>query len=68
MKKKKIYNAVIIGLGKAGYLYNLKNSKSISHAEAINLSKNFKFAPALLVILINSKVLKNFIELILINL
>ena len=42
MKKKKIYNAVIIGLGKAGYLYNLKNSKSISHAEAINLSKNFK--------------------------
>ena len=42
MKKKKIYNAVIIGLGKAGYLYNLKNSKFISHAEAINLSKNFK--------------------------
>ena len=42
MKKKKIYNAVIIGLGKAGFLYNLKNNKCISHAEAINLSKNFK--------------------------
>ncbi len=42
MKKKKIYKVIIIGLGKAGYLYSLKNNKFISHAEAINLSKNFK--------------------------
>ena len=42
MKKKKIYKVVIVGLGKAGYLYNLKNNKFISHSEAINLSKNFK--------------------------
>ena len=42
MKKKKIYKVVIVGLGKAGYLYSLKNNKFTSHSEAINLSKNFK--------------------------
>ena len=40
--KKKIYKVVIIGLGRAGAIFNIKKNRFISHAQAISQNKRFK--------------------------
>jgi len=37
--KKKIYKVIIIGLGKAGLLYDLKKDNFFSHSQAISKKK-----------------------------
>ena len=40
--KKKIYKVVVIGLGRAGAIFNIKENKFISHAQAITQNKRLK--------------------------
>tara|TARA_B100001741_G_scaffold308375_1_gene304497 strand:- start:938 stop:1855 length:918 start_codon:yes stop_codon:yes gene_type:complete len=40
--KKKIYKVIIIGLGRAGAIFNIKKNKFFSHAQAISQNKRFK--------------------------
>ena len=40
--KKKIYKVAIIGLGKAGLLYNINKDKFLSHAKIINENKRLQ--------------------------
>jgi len=40
--KKKIYKVIIIGLGKAGLLYDLKKDNFFSHSQAISKKKRLK--------------------------
>ena len=40
--KKKIYKAVVIGLGKAGSLYDINKDKFFSHSNSININKRLE--------------------------